>query len=335
MSSSALEILDISPAMGCPGGIVHIRCHGYRPGLPSDSGVLLGEVRADIISASQELVVIRLPEGPKTRWIALEVQGERSQSYPFALAAALAGSLHPVTNPAVAPDGSIVTTISGTRGQKIPQPLVRISRTGDKFHYPCEVMNPTGLAFGPDQQLYISSRSEGTVYRYASFETLETFADNLGVCCGIAFDSAGHLFAGDRSGKIYRIEASGDRREFARLEPSISAYHLAFDLWDNLYVTCPTISVRDALYRIDPQGKVQTVLRGLARPQGLAVAKDGSIWIAASYGGKKGVFRYLPDSGEITLHVAGPMLVGLALAGDDIFLADSSSIFWLSPTGSE
>jgi sugar lactone lactonase YvrE len=329
MGAQELRIITVTPSMGLPGGVVSIGCRGYRPGLPSESRVLAGEIDAEVVSASEELVIVRLPDSPNALGLTLSVGGVRSALFPFNLGSRLATDLHPVANPVIAADGSVITTISGSRGQQVPQPLVRITRRGVKVPYPCEVMNPTGLAFGPDGQLYISSRSEGAIYRYTDYERLETFAENLGVCCGIAFDSAGTLYAGDRTGKVYRIDPSGNPEEFARLEPSISAYHLAVDSSDNLYVTGPTISVRDSLYRIDKSGKVTTPLSGLARPQGLAFAPDGALWIAASYGGKKGVFRYLPAGRELTHHVAAPMLVGLAIDSEDVFVVDGSSVYWL------
>ena len=90
--------------------------------------------------------------------------------FPFSLAAQLSTDLHPVTNPVISPDGSIITTISGSRGQQVAQPLIRITPRGDKIPYNCEIMNPTGLAFSKDGQLYISSRNDGTVLRYTDFE---------------------------------------------------------------------------------------------------------------------------------------------------------------------
>jgi len=130
-------------------------------------------------------------------------------------------------------------------------------------------------------------------------------------------------------GEIHRIGKNGCREEFAELEPSISAYHLAFDPQDCIYVTGPTVSVRDALYRIDPEGKVSVVVSGLARPQGIAFGPDGSLWIAASYGGKKGAFKYIPESGRLEHCVAAPTLVGLAMAGEDIFFVDNNTVYWL------
>jgi glucose/arabinose dehydrogenase len=116
------------------------------------------------------------------------------------------------------------------------------------------------------------------------------------------------------------------------LEPSVSAYHLAIDTKDRLYVTGPTLSMRDPLYRIAAHGKVEVVLQGLARPQGMAFLPDGDLLIAASCGGKKGVFRFSPETGQLGHYIAGPMLVGLAVAQDAIILADSSSIYRLQPS---
>jgi sugar lactone lactonase YvrE len=156
------------------------------------------------------------------------------------------------------------------------------------------------------------------------------------VCCGIVFDAEGMLYAGDRSGKIFKIDPAGACSEFASLEPSVSAYHLAIDKDRNLYVTGPTLSMRDSLYRISPDGQVDIVHTGFARPQGLALSRDGSLWITAAFAGQKGVFRVNVTTRELEHFLAAPTLVGLAFHGEDIFLADSGSLFWLkSPEASQ
>ena len=215
----------------------------------------------------------------------------------------------------------------------MPQPLVRISRRGDKTPYQCEITNPTGLAFSKDGQLYISSRHDGVVLRYTNFEQLEVFAEDLGVPCGMVFDSSGFLYVGDRTGKIYRIDPSGNKKEFASLEPSISAYHLAIDADDRLYVTGPTFSMRDSLIRFTKKGTPRSLVDGLARPQGLAFLPDGDLLISAAYQGKKGIFRYSPGNGSILHYIAAPVMVGLAVAGQDLFLASGSSIYWMQLPG--
>jgi sugar lactone lactonase YvrE len=292
------------------------------------SKVLLGEIEASIVSASEDRVIVRLPESPKSLGLALKVEQKISAVFPFSLATRLSTDLHPVTNPVIAPDGSIITTISGARGEQIAQPLVRITRRGERNPFPCEIMNPTGLAFSRDGQLYVSSRNDGTVLRYTDYERLDVVAEDLGVPCGIVFDSKGLLYVGDRTGKIHRIEPSGNKAEFAQLEPSISAYHLAIDAGDRLYVTGPTFAMRDRLYRFSREAVMETLLDGLARPQGMAFLPDGDLLISAGYQGKKGIFRYSPADGLITHFITAPILVGLAVAGRDIFLASSSSIYW-------
>jgi sugar lactone lactonase YvrE len=322
-------IFDVIPRMGVPGGEVSILCRDFTPNLPSHSKVVFGETPADIVSASDELVIARVPCDPHGAGVRLTVGEDSSPTFPFSFARSLASGLHPVTNPVVAPDGSIITTISGSRGQQVSEPLVRVTREGGKIPFACDLMNPTGLAFGPDGQLYVSSRHEGVVYRYTDFERLDVVADELGIACGIAFDSRGNLFVGDRSGRIYRIDGSGSSEEFARLEPSVSAYHLAVDSEDAVYVTGPTFSMKDKLFRISSGGSVEALLDGLARPQGLTVMPGGDLLIASSYQGKKGLFRFSPASAEIEHCVAAPTLVGVALSGNDLFLADSDSLAWI------
>ena len=76
------------------------------------------------------------------------------------------------------------------------------------------------------------------------------------------------MYVGDRSGKIYQVNQIGEEQVFAQLEPSVSAYHLAFGPDDALYVTAPTVTSFDSIYRIDRSGQVETFCRGFGRPQG-------------------------------------------------------------------
>jgi sugar lactone lactonase YvrE len=331
MRAQNLLITAVKPSLGVPGGEITIQCSGFRPGLPSDSKVAFGPVEAGIVTASEERVIVRLPDSPSALGVTLQLEDQSSPVFPFVLASQLAAGLHPVTSPVISPDGSIFTTISGSRGQQVPRPLIKITRTGEKIQLPCEIMNPTGLAFGPDDQLYISSRHDGTVVRFKDYEEIEVFAEDLGVACGIAFDSRGFLYVGDRSGKIFRIDPAGAKEEHAVLEPSISAYHLCMDSVDRLYVTGPTLSMRDVLYRIPEKGRVEMLLRGLARPQGMAFLSNGDLLIAASFLGKKGIFKFSPQQGDLVHFIAAPMLVGVAVAGNEVVLADTGSIYRIRP----
>jgi hypothetical protein len=323
-----IHIISVTPLAGVPEGDLLIHCRGFVPGL--DSKVCFGKTEAFILSASEDRIIIRLPENPQSLGLMLQIGTKTSNVFPFGLAIKLATGLHPVTNPIIASDGSIITTISGSRGEQIIHPIVRITPRGDKIPYDCDVMNPTGLAFSKNGQLYITSRNDGTVLRYTDFEKLEVVADELGIPCGIVFDSKGFLYVGDRTGRIFKIAASGKKEEFASIEPSISAYHLAIDAEDNLYISGPTFAMRDRLYRISAKGKVSVALEGLARPQGMAFLPEGDLLIATGYQGMKGIFRYSPFDGSIKHYLTAPILVGLAVSDKNIYLATNESIYCAS-----
>jgi hypothetical protein len=330
--TDGLRITGVSPPSGVPGGRLIVRCQNFEPGLGAKA--LLGDAEAFILSASQDRILIRLPENPYSLGLTLRAGGETSPLFPFNLAVRLAAELHPVMNPVIAPDGSIITTISGGRGQEVELPLVRVTRQGDKIPYSCEIMNPTGLAFSAGGQLYISSRHDGTVLKYTDSESLDVVAEELGIPCGLVFDSMENLYVGDRTGRIWKIDKGGHKKEFAHLEPSISAYHLAIDMQDRLYVTGPTFAARDCLYRISRDGTVETILRGLARPQGMAFLPEGDLLISAGYKGKKGIFRYFPSDGSFKHYIASPIPVGLAVAGQTAYIATGDSLYSVLLPGS-
>ena len=138
---------------------------------------------------------------------------------------------------------------------------------------------------------------------------------------------SGNLYVGDRSGSIFKISPTKEIFVFATLEPSISAYHLAFGLDYHLYVAGPTLSSFDSVYRISPTGEVKKFFTGLGRPQGLAFDVEGRLYVVASYRGRAGVFRFR-SSTEPELFVSGLGLVGLAFdVNENVFVADGSSVY--------
>jgi sugar lactone lactonase YvrE len=181
--------------------------------------------------------------------------------------------------------------------------------------------------------MYVTSRLDGTVYRVTPFKEATPFARNLGVATGLAFDDQGMMFVGDRSGTIYQVNQIGEEQVFAQLEPSVSAYHLAFGPDDALYVTAPTVTSFDSIYRIDRQGQVETFCRGFGRPQGLAFDSTGSLYVAATMRGRRGIMR-ISDSGKASeVFVAGMNLVGLAFSADGDMVAVSNDSVYSLPLG--
>ena len=115
-----------------------------------------------------------------------------------------------------------------------------------------------------------------------------------------------------------------------RSKPSIAAYHLAFGDEGFLYVTGPTTSSYDCIYRISKSGEVETFFRGLGRPQGMAFDREGCMYVAASQGGRKGIFRISPQ-GQADLAISGAGLLGLAFTrGAAAILASNRSMYHLN-----
>jgi DNA-binding beta-propeller fold protein YncE len=99
----------------------------------------------------------------------------------------------------------------------------------------------------------------------------------------------------------------------ATLEASISAYHLAIDSEGTLFVTGPTLCSNDAIWAIDSHGQTRAWFRGLGRPQGLALSKEGNVYVTACLRGRRGLVRVTP-AGETSLVVGGNNLVGVAFS---------------------
>jgi sugar lactone lactonase YvrE len=118
------------------------------------------------------------------------------------------------------------------------------------------------------------------------------------------------LYVGDRSGTIFEVSRGGRARTVATLPPSVAAFHLA-RADDALYVSAPTLSAQDVIYRVTFDGQVSVFQRGFGRPQGLAVAPDGTLFVVEALAGVSGLYRVTADAAP-ELVVSGPRLVGIA-----------------------
>jgi sugar lactone lactonase YvrE len=310
------KILGIDPLYAVAGGEIVIDCAGLDTRDPRTCVVLVGDEPAQIVAIGPRRVLAAIPE---TKGGELEVRlqsgNDVSEPMPLIVARKLAGDLHPVANPAFDPDdGALFVTRSGSRGEELPVTLFRIDLSGEVTEYSGDIPNPTGISFGPDGQMYVSSRLEGVVYRVTPFKEAVVFARNLGVATGIAFDRAGVLYVGDRTGTIFKVNGIGEERAWAQIEPSVSAFHLAFGPDGSLYVTGPAVTSFDCIWRINADGDVDVFYKGLGRPQGLAFDSDGNLYVAASLQGRRGIVRISPDGSEAKLVVAGVNLIGLAFS---------------------
>lgn len=324
------RIEGVVPALALAGGEIRITGSGLRPQELRRPKVQFGEVQASVVVSSEAFLVARVPEGATSGPVVVATDGHVSNGLQVKVASLIAENLHPVANPAVDGEGNIYATFSGSRGQKVPVAIFKIDTDYTVKPFVVEMMNATSLAFDREGQMYVSSRHDGAVYRVAPDGTMTTYAEGMGIATGIAFDREQSLYVGDRNGTIFKISRDQQVFVFATLEPSVSAYHLAFNLKGDLFVTGPTTSSFDKVYKIEPNGTVTTFYRGLGRPQGLAFDIDGNLYLAASLSGKRGIVKITPD-GTANLEVAGQGLVGLAFApGRSVILATTNSVHHLA-----
>lgn len=327
------RIQRIDPAAGITGGEIVIEGARFDTSAVRACRPLFDGVAGHLVGVSTRRALAIVPELNHSGRIevSLETSGGRTGPASFIAGTKLADELHPVANPAFDPeDGSLYVTRSGSRGQQMSVSIFRITPGGELSAFSGEIVNPTGIAFSPNGEMYVTSRMDGIVYRITSFNEVVPFARDLGVATGLAFDRAGRMYVGDRTGTIYRVNEIGEEQMWAQLEPSVSAYHLAFGPDDQLYVTGPTVSSHDSITRVGPNGETSVFYKGLGRPQGLAFDREGNLYVAASLRARRGIVRISPDARRAELVVAGMNVVGLALsATGEMVVATNDSVYSL------
>ncbi len=330
------RIKNAVPRAGVEGGEVVISCEGYDASDYSTCRVMFGDQRGRMVSASPTRVIAAVPEceiGVSANELRIEGAGP-GLTTPFTLGAKIADNLHPVANPAIdRDDGSIYVTLSGTRGQKVPVSIYKISPDGTLSPFITDIVNPTGMAFNREGTLYVTSRYDGALYKISPFKEVQTVASELGVATGVAFNPSGDIFVGDRSGTIFRVNEIGESRLFASIEPSVAAYHLAFGPDGDLYVTGPTVSSFESVMRVDAMGNPTRFYTGLGRPQGMAFDVEGNLYVAASLRGHRGIICITPDGQNAEVVVSGSTLVGLAFDDHGNMIVVSTQRVFRVPMG--
>jgi sugar lactone lactonase YvrE len=319
----------VAPAAAIPGGEIVIHGSGFASFAHPRPVVRFGEVEAGLALASEHRLIARVPEGASGGMVRVSSATNESQPHPVSIGVQIADNLHPIANPAVDAYGNTYVTFSGNRGQRVPVSLYKITANYSVKPFVTSLVNPSGLAVDRAGNLFVSCRNDGTIHRITPEGRAEQWIEGMGVATGIAFDRNENLYVGDRSGTIFKISPSREIFVFATIEPSLAAYHLAFHPNGDLYVTGPTTSSYDRVYRITQGGDVTTFFRGLGRPQGLAFDRDSNLYVAASYGGRRGIIRITPQA-HADVVLSGSGLVGMALQSSGrAILATTGALFTL------
>lgn len=331
--NKAGKIVSFNPPYAIPGGEILINCENFKIDNVSDYGCFFNGRAAKLIGVSSNRILAIVPDEFDTTEVEvyLESDGQKSTSKSIVVGRKIANDLHLVANPAVDPnDDSIILTRSGSRGQQLPVTLLRLNTDGILDEMNAEIMNPTGVAFNARGQLYVTARADGEVCRINGDDEVLPYASELGIATGLAFDENGIMYVGDRSGTIYKVFDFGNSESFAVIEPSVSAYHLAFGQDGQLYVTAPGLSSFDAVYKIGKDGFDEIYYRGLGRPQGLAFDNEGNLFVAACIEARHGIVKISPNGEKAEIFVSGMNIVGLCFTrSGEMIVATNDSVFSL------
>jgi sugar lactone lactonase YvrE len=325
------RVTSVHPLWAIEGGRVTIEGQGFVA-----DGVLphvrIGGQSARLACAASTSLTAFVPQGLEGGQTAVRIDELPGETAFVEIGAPLVHGVHHVDNPAYDRHGNLYVTFSGSRGQQAPVGIFVVRQDGTREPFVTDVPNPTSLAFGADGRLYVSSRFDGSVYRVEADGRASIYATDLGVACGLAFGRDGLLYVGDRSGSILRVEADGRSRLFATLPASVAAFHLAFGPDDHLYVAAPTLNTHAPIYRLAPDGAIETWGGHYGRPQGLAFDAAGHLYVIDALAGASAIYRVRADAPSTPeLLLSGGPLIGLAFdPHGGIALATTETVYRLA-----
>lgn len=327
MRARTIKIKHVLPPAGIEGGKVLIEGSGFDAERYADFVVTFGGVRGRVLMVSNSRMSVQIPDDAKPGQIAVSLNGRTPRLVDFALGFKLTGNVHPVDSPAFDREGNLYVTFSGRRGETVPVSIFKVTPEGKILPHLSNIANATSVAFDHEDNLYVSSRFEGNVYKATPQADVTLFAKELGVPTGLVFNKEGMLFVGDRGGRIWKVTPEGEASVFAEVPESMIAFHLAFDLEGNLLIASPGLSSSNHIYMADRFGKVIPLYGGFGRPQGLAVDKRGDIFVCDAKAGDGAIYK-ISQQGEMTKVLAGPVMVGLAFdAKGDLAVATTDTVY--------
>ena len=326
-----IKLIAVEPKYAIPGGEIAITCEGFRMDARTLDGVYIEGMQCRIVAASTRRILAIVPDyvAGENPMLQLVSGGAASNTIPISVGRLLTTGMHIVANPAVDPsDDAVILTRSGGRGQHLPVTLFRLEQDGYLDEFPEAVLNPTGIGFDREGQMFVTNRAQGEVYSVGRDGTATVYATGLGIATGIAFDAAGLMYIGDRMGTIFRVRDFSEVETFTVMDASVAAYHIAFGADGRLFMTSPGLASHDCVHVIDKEGFDEKFFRGLGRPQGLAFDKAGFLYVAACYKGRHGIVKISPD-GLIAEHfVAGNSVVGLCFTRKgEMIVATGDSVY--------
>jgi sugar lactone lactonase YvrE len=126
---------------------------------------------------------------------------------------------------------------------------------------------PFGMAFDEAEFLFVADLNNNRISKVAPNQTVSTVALNVPQCYGLAFDSAGNLYASSET-RIFKFTPGGDKTTFAN--GFNNPFGIVFDSAGDLYVADYGNS---AIKRVSPDGTVHP-FANVPFPQFIAIKPD-------------------------------------------------------------
>src|SRR6188508_2599903 len=163
LMDESFKLISVDPPYAIPGGEIAVTCQGFKMAAGSPDGCYIEGFQCRLVAASSTRLLAIVPDeiaGP-TSTIRLESMGAVSNELEVTIGRKLVGDMHIVANPAVDPsDGALILTRSGSRGQHLPATLFRLEPDGYLDELPDPILNPTGIAFDREGQMFITNRAQ-------------------------------------------------------------------------------------------------------------------------------------------------------------------------------
>lgn len=194
-----------------------------------------------------------------------------------------------------------------------------------KVTFSSSLVNPYGLAFDSNGNLFVAGYSTASIYKFDSINgilsaTPTTYASGLNGPTALAIDSTGNLFEADYfSGNIYKF-TSGVRSTLAN-GPHYS-FGLAIDSQGNLFA-----GDSSTLKIIKFTGSVPSVFAGGLANSGLCFDSNGNLWVA-NYNGS--IYKFSNSNGTLS---STPLAFATGLGELDSLVFDHQGNLFVSRTG--
>ena len=216
------------------------------------------------------------------------------------------GNLFVATNTFDSVSGTIQLSIVKITPDGVQSTLATIS--GDFFG--------SGLAIDASGNIFVMALDDtspvgaSTIYKVATDGTQSPFGSMPGSGFGLAFDSAGNLFAADYADQtIYKFDPDGTRSVFvdpSGFTPNSGPVGLTFDRFGNLFVSTESFGQEpDSILKFSPDGVGSPFATGLNFPRGLAFNRGGILFVAELIqDGPGDILKFTPN-GVGTLFASG------------------------------